>query len=501
VFEVGLPAVCEEIGDCFRSNNLQRAEQLLWPALDQFSDMPQLWFYAGNIFFQTNRAALAALAFERCIKLDDNPLVLANLGAAYRRLNRHDEGMAAVKAALDRVPDYAPALVNYGAMWVNEGAPEQGIPPLEKAVAIGRETGSMEKGAEWNLALLYLEAGRFAEGFDLYARGYGSERLVRMYAYDDVPEPERFTVLAYNTARAATLADKPRPTLIVWGEQGIGDELMFGTCLNDLIYHVDVILECHPRLEHLHQNSTWARKLREMGRPVRIFPTRKEGKIGWPKEAGIRADFKCPIADLAGLTRRAPQDFIDAWERHGPTYSYRPEEAASYRERLVALADGRPIVGLATHGGVLSTARQYRTLRHPEIEYLVENTDAIFVSFDYDDMTPTVMYLHQKYGTRFVWFPSLVQHWDYDHTAALLAATDLNVLVCQSAAHLSAGIGAPTRVLGPKRAAWRERYLKEAGPNGWYWWPGKDVKLYLQETAGDWSVPLAQVVEDIKAIK
>jgi tetratricopeptide (TPR) repeat protein len=205
MFEVGLEQVCEEINDAFGGKNFARVDSLLWPALDQFPEVPQLWFYAGNLAFKTGKAALSAMCFERAVQLDENPLVLANLGAAYRRMNRHEDGLAVLQRALERDPNYEPALVNYGAMWVNEGRPENGIPSLEKAVALGRARGKLEEGAEWNLGLLYLEAGRFAEGFDIYRNGYGAERLVRTYGYGDVPEPKRLDneVHAAAVSRAA----------------------------------------------------------------------------------------------------------------------------------------------------------------------------------------------------------------------------------------------------------------------------------------------------------
>lgn len=501
MFEVGLANVCEEINQAFSKGDLQRVDGLLWPALDQFSDIPQLWFYAGNLSFKMGRAALAARCFERAIELDENSLVLANLGAAYRRLNKHEQGLEVLGRALERDPDYEPALVNYGAMFVNEGRPNEGIPALERAVALGRARGKPETGAEWNLGLLYLEAGRFAEGFDIYRYGYGAERLVRTYAHGDVPEPKRLEPEDHAAAIAGAQFKKPRPTLIVWGEQGIGDELMFATCFNEAIERYDIVFECHPRLEKLHKNSTWVRALAAEGRPVRIYPTRKEENIGWPLSENIRADFKCPIGDLAAYFRRDAQSFVDSWERTGPTYRFNPEEAVAYRANLHEMAQGRPIVGLATHGGVMTTARQYRTLRLPDIEHLIANTDCLFVALDYDDMTPLAMHLNQKFGPgRYHWPISIVQHWDFDHTAALLAATDMNVLVCQSAAHLSAGIGANTVVLAPKRVAWREIQVPEVGADTWYWWPGEQIKLYTQSDPDSWRGPLDRVIDDIKRI-
>lgn len=284
-----------------------------------------------------------------------------------------------------------------------------------------------------------------------------------------------------------------RPTLIIWCEQGLGDELMFCTMLNEAIEHYEIILECHPRLESLHRNSTWARKLTEQGRPVRIYPTRKDTHIAWPLADKIQADFKCAIADLGAFYRRDTQSFFDSWERTGPTYTFNRTEAEEYRAHLEQLAEGRPIIGLATRGGVMTTARGYRTLRVPEIERLIENTNAMFVSFDYDDMSDVAMYLHQKYGRRFIWQPSIVQHYYYHHTAALLAATDMNVLVCQSASHLSAGIGAVTRVLVPEKCAWR--YAPTLG-DSWYWYPSPDTDIYRQEN-DSWDVPLKRVIEEI----
>lgn len=480
--EVGLSQVCDAIDDAFRRDDLKRVDQLLWPALDQFSELPQLWFYAGNLNFQLGRVALSENCFQHCVDLDVNPLVLANLGAAKRRLNKHEEGIAVLNAALDARPDYEPALVNLGSMYVNEGEPEKGIPHLERAVKLGTEKGKLERGALWNLGLLYLEAGRFAEGFDIYRKGLGAERMMRSYGYKDVPEPELLAPEHLGHGK----------TLIVWGEQGIGDELMAGTILEDAREEFgEVIFECHPRLVELHRRAHPG---------MRIFPTRKEDYIGWPIENGIRADYKCPILDLAARYRRGAESFEIAWNLRGAPYSADPAEAESYRLQLQEIAQGRPIVGLATHGGVMQTARQYRTVRIPDIERLFESTDCLFVSLDYDDMTDFTMHVSERYGEhRFRWFPSIVQHYDYAHTAAIASATDLNVTVCQSVAHLSAGMGRPTRVITPKRCAWR--YATVANKERWYWYADDNVKLYRQDSPDGWDGPISRVIADIKELK
>jgi tetratricopeptide (TPR) repeat protein len=476
--EIGLANVCEEIMKAFSANDHSRVETLLWPALNQFPDFPQLWFYAGNHLFRCDRAAMAVQAFERCLELDSNPLVLANLGAAYRKLNLHEEGIRVLQTALDRAPDYAPALVNLGSMFVNEGKPHDGIPHLERAVELGRRSGSIERGAEWNLALLYLEAGRFVEGFELYRTGLGAERLVRSYGKPSkgITEP----------AVLQPTSETKEKTLIIWGEQGIGDELMFAHCLPQAIAEFGkVIFECHPRLEWLH---------RQAFPNLTIYPTRKDEKIDWPVKDNIHADYKCPIGDLAARYRRDLASFASA-----PPALYRCDEREreAYRSQLQQLAGGRKIVALATRGGVMQTARTYRTLKVSDVERLFARDDVLYVSIDYDDMTGFATYCDEKYPGKYVWFPSIVQHWDYHHTAALMAACDLTVTVAQSAAHLAAACDIPTRVLVAKRCAWREARLSG---DSWYLYPNSKAKLYHQEKDGDWSGPVDRILEDIGAI-
>lgn len=487
--EIAISDVCGAIDAAFRQNDFARVDQLLWPALDQFNDLPQLWFYAGNLNFNLGRVALAETCFQRCVDLDVNPLVLANLGASYRRLNKHAEGIRVLEAALDKQPDYEPALVNLGSMFVNEGCPQKGIPYLERACEIGRQKGRLERGAEWNLGLLYLESGRFAEGFDLYRGGLGKERLMRTYGKESkgIPEPE---VLQPDSPLRI---DGRKPRLILWAEQGIGDELMAATIIPDALKDFDIYFECHPRLEKLHRTSIFGDKL------CGLYPTRKDDHIAWPVTENIRADYKAPIFDLAARYRRNLASFETAWAERGPTYRADEAETREFRENLEAIAQGRPIVGLATRGGVMQTARTYRTMRAPEVDFLMENTDALFVALDYDNMVDLNIYIAEKYGDRYRWWPSVVQHWDFHHTAALIAACDLTVTVCQSAAHLSAAMGKPTRVLTPKRCAWR--YAPVSDPECWYWYPDPAIKLYRQDDPNSWKGPLERVVQDIRGLR
>lgn len=468
--QLGLSEVLARLEQALTDNDLTTAAALLWPALDQAPETGALWFHAGNLWMKQGMSAPAAIAFRRCYELEGNPLVLSNLGCAYRALNDRGRSEGVLRRAVELMPDEPSSLINLGAAYVNEGEPWPGIPALEKALALGRED------ARWNLSLLYLEAGRFAEGFDLYTTGLGRERNVRTYSDGTWPEP---VLLEPHHPREGK-------TLVLWAEQGIGDELMFGTLIPEAMRDFGrVIVECHPRLLAI---------LRRAYPDLELHPTRKDDWIAWPIEHALRADYKAPLGDLARLYRRDRAAFA------GFVPKYQPDavETRAYRERLRALAAGRPIVGLATRGGVMTTARTQRTLGPKDIEPLFARTDALFVGLDYEDMSGFASAVHEKFGAgRYVNLPAITIAYNYDHTAALVAACDLVVTVCQSVAHLAAGMGHPTRVLVPRKCAWRYGLAEEA----WYWYDAPHARLYRQTLAGEWGPAVDRAIADIINLK
>lgn len=486
MLEIGLTQVFSGIEQAFKDKNIARAEYLLWTALDQYSDMPQLWFFAANVCYEQNRNALAVQCFKRALELEENPIFWANMGAAYRKLNRTEESRRCLERSLEMNPNDGSTLTNMCATFVNEGIPEEGIAYGEAAIA----TRHGER-AQWNLALLYLEAGRFKEGFASYHAGLNHERQLRMFTKPAEREKEP-KVLEPTDERAGK-------ALVVYGEQGIGDELMFGTVLHDALDEFGrIIFECHPRLESLHRQSH--REAIEAGKLI-IFPTRKDAVIAWPKEREWNLDYKAPLGDLCNLYRPTHAAFTEAYERHvntrnRPWYQYPRQEREEYRRRLLTLAQGRKIVGFAMRGGVIQTNRFYRTVQPQVLDTFFKRDDIMLVALDYEDITRQVEWFASTYGEgKYFWFPSITHAWEYHHTAALIGACDATVTVCQSVAHMSAAMGLDTFVLTPSRPAWRYGLTGE----DWYWYQNPNVRLLRSREAVrgevDWKPAIERLMQ------
>jgi tetratricopeptide (TPR) repeat protein len=468
VHSITLDSVVEEINKALQVGNYPLAEQFIWPALDQRPNRGVLWFYAGTILAAQGRHALGLQCFEKSAQLEPHPAIWSNMAACLRYMNDVPMCRRVLEIGLEHVPDEPHILGNLCGSYVNEGNPWPGIAYGERI----KDSPDVGPAAKFNLSLLYLEAGEYAKGFDLYAQGHHSHREQRAYE----PDPPPLTREMHEELRGKG------KRLLVYGEQGLGDELMFATMIEDAKRDYQIIFDCHPRLEWLHQHSSWAPG-------VTLHATRKNFEVdkGWK----VEADAKVSIGNLGRFYR----DDVSKFQWHGPVYQAPPTEAAQYRAHLEKIARGRKIIGLATRGGTMSTARLYRMMPPAVLERLFADDRYLFVSLDYEDVTPLADWATHKFGPgRFVWHPSIVWHWDYHQTAALIAATDAVVTVTQTVAHLSAAMGHPTYVMTPSRPDWRMGLTGET----WNWYPTPNTRL-LRQTEDSWQPALSRLFELLEA--
>lgn len=468
---LGLAEVIDRIPQLIKEQRFGEAESLLYPALDQKPETGALWFYAGVLHAMQGMLAIGLECFKRSQALEPHPSIWANIGGVLRQMLQPELAREVLIRGLDHIGEDPDVLGNLCGSYVNEGDPQTGIEYGERALKVRPDHGS----AKFNLALLHLEAGNFARGFDLYAEGAHTHRMRKVYS----PDPPLLTPELHEQLRGKG------KQIIVHGEQGIGDELMMATMLADASQDYEIIFDCHPRLLSLFDEASW-RSTDIAAHPINLRATRKE-KPDWPHNAVA----KCPIGDLGRLYRRDPESFT--WD--GPIYYPDEIEVSEMRAHLEKAAKGRKIIGLATRGGTMSTARTYRIISPQTLAPLLSDPRYLFVSFDYEDVTGLGEYISKEYGPgRFVWYPSVTWAWDYIHQASMVAATDAMVTVCQSVAHLSAAMGHPTYVLAPSRPAWRY------GVSGktWQWYPHQNARL-LRQIGEDWHPAVSALKEALEA--
>jgi Tfp pilus assembly protein PilF len=226
---------------------------------------------------------------------------------------------------------------------------------------------------------------------------------------------------------------KPTKTLLVYGEQGLGDEIQYASCIADCRGLAEsIVIECDPKLGGLYKRSfPWAT----------VHPTRREDKF-WLEGAGLTAQI--PVGNLPALFRESP----DACPRV-PYLTPDPERVLMWK----ALFDsyGKPVIGLAWTGGKRrSTQVGKRAVGLESFRPLIESRDAVFVSLQYTDPRAEI----EATGLPVRFFSETLSP-NYDDTAALVYALDDVIGVHTTVHHVRGAMGKGSTVLVPHEPMWQ----------------------------------------------
>ncbi len=445
-----------------RKGNMKQAEQM-WTALIEEEPEDAIYqFQLGALYTQTGNFPLASICLRHAIVLKPRfSEAHSNLGTCYKFMLDGEQAKKHYKRALLLEPENKDALVNILSMFVNEGKPSEAFPYYKKLIAIDPDNAK----AHWNYSLSLLEQGQYEEGFKMHE-----------YGFDAGERPKRFYDKKNNKDGSPDSAcpewdGTKGKTVIVYGEQGLGDELMFASILPDMMKDCDVILDCHPRLVDIFKRSFPKLKA--------VYGTRKEEWIEWTDDH--KYDAKIAIGSLGKFYRNKREDF----PVHNGYLRACPHKVEKYTNKLRTLGD-KPKIGIHWQGGKKKTRHD---LRSTSLEGLLPilSQDATFISLQYTDCLKEINAFETKHDIR-------IYHWqdaidDYDECAALVESLDLVISVCTSVVHLAGALNKTTICLTPSKPAWR--YLVEGEKMDWY----DSVAMYRQGKDG-WKPVIGRLAAD-----
>lgn len=370
--------------------------------------------------------------------------------------------------------------VKLGPIWDNIGCalqayqPEDAYKAFKKALEYGEGRGTYdnlcnvastiglhEEALEWadravnisnvdsshNRSFALMHLGRWREAWEAFSKCAGT--AVR-------PRTDR----DYNLPR---WDGKAPGKVILHGEQGVGDEIMFmSMCPEDF----DGVIDCNPRNEGLFQRSFPQAK---------VYGTLMKNYLEWPLTE--KADYHLEMGGLGEFF--APEPFRrEAFLRSDGARS------AGWRTWLCASASsvlrGRrgPRVGSAWTGGTWSTGRGRRSIPFELIakKLIEQHPEVTFVCLEYEDrreeLKPYPQVLNPHWATK--------KGADMDDLAALVSALDLVITPSQSVVDLCGALGLPVWVMVDRFPQWR--YALKAGEDRMWFY--ESARLFRQK-AGD----------------
>jgi tetratricopeptide (TPR) repeat protein len=386
-----------------------------------------------NVWINLGKAYLAKLDLTRAIDAGeqglriepDNPMLLANQGLRLREAQRWDDA----EALSLKAHRLAPASSSYS----------------------------------WNLAMIHLLRGDYAKGWPEHeARWDGSKEL-----------KGRRPVLPKPRWQGEPLRGK---TLLLWGEQGMGDLLQF-------CRFVPLLAE---RVHREGGRLTW-NSFPQMGALLArsLAHHADEFTLGGPPESLPPFDYEISLLSLPLLfdTREETIPAPDAYLRADPGALARWRQRLSKEKRLKV-----GLVWTGSRGHQRNPFRRVGLERY--VEYFRDIENVAFYSLQPGESAEVA-----AARTAGLDIADHTREFEtFDDTAAYIGALDLVITVCTSVAHLSGALGQKTWLLLDVNPHWP--WLLDRSDSPWY----RSATLYRQKEFAQWEPVMARVTDDLKSL-
>lgn len=422
----------------------------------------------GVSYFSQGYVLEAIELLSKCVELyPDSVEANNNLGVSLREAGRFDEAIY----YLDR----ANSLHN-----VNQA--DEGSVSLSRDIAMNRAMINVDLGVDleeakllfdkligsgeanpnvsWYRAITHLSRGEYQYGWLDYERRWSQEHI---------PErPYKLPLWAGQNFDG---------TLLVYAEQGIGDEIMFASCIQDLIKDVPkVILECSPKLEKIFKCSF---------PEVEVLGVDRSDDGSWIS-GNKDTTYQLPIGSLPKFYRNSSSDFT-----HESYIKVQPEAVKSWKKRIKSLGPGLN-VGISWKGGTKKSRKILRSLELEDFVPILKVEGVNFINLQYKDYEVEIDQLKSAHGLVVHDFPEAIA--DYHETAALVGSLDLVISVQTAIVHLAGAMGKKVFCMLPFSPEWRYRM----GGSRMVWY--SDVSLIKQEASGEWADVIESVSEQLQLL-
>jgi Tfp pilus assembly protein PilF len=395
----------------------------------------------GSLLRDQGRIGEAPSSFHRALRLQPgHPDLHGGLATLEQYRERLDHAIPGYRRAIALQPERYDFYTNLGNGLRQAGRMGEAETAYRRAIRLAPG----QPDAPFNLSLLLLAAGRLREGWPGYEYRWETAQLAK--------ERRDFAAPVWRGEAAAG------KTLLLHGEQGLGDTLQF--CRYAALAKekgLRIVLEVQPPLRRLLADLAGCDLVLARGEPLPDF------------------DFHCPLLSLPMMLGTDRMADIPAAI---PYIRADRDAAARWAERVPR---GKS-VGLAWAGAPRADSPaqaafdRRRSLPPEAVAKILAAPGVRFVSLQKGRIA----------GPGMIDF--MAEMTDFADTAALIAPLDLVISVDTAIAHLAGAMGKPVWLLNRLDTDWR--WLTEGETTPWY----PTMRIFRQRWAGDWDGVIDEVI-------
>lgn len=382
---------------------------------------------AKNLQFQEARKY-----YELSLVIDENYHdAIVGMGVTSFQNSNYDECVEFFQRAYKQKPNSPAVLTNLANSYSAQGKYEEAVPLWDRALKISPNFAQ----ARMNRGLAGLGMGRFETAWDDYEHRFHEDNFI----------PERFKDIPKWTGPGQDTVP-----VLIWVEQGIGDEIMFSSIYTELASLKEKFAaECSARL---------MKTFRESFPHIFFFPAHA-------LEDHSAFKYQVSIASLGRFMRRSKESF-DASRTSGG-YLSQSENTLSPTTRTRLNTLPRPWIGVSWESYALTmNFRNRKSIHSAEFAEFTKGFKGSFINLQFPNPhaheNPTPQVVPENVHT----LPDLDLKNDLRGLTSLLREMDHVVTIGNSVAHLCGAFGIPTTVLLPRVADWRWGFSGEKSV--WY---------------------------------
>lgn len=412
-------------------------------------------FALGNVAKRLGSFELAETMFRATLDIEPTSIEAANnLGVLLHELGRDDEAVEIYKHTLTLEPESVETWVNLGVAVAADGDMEN----AEKFYTEALRLKPTSIAALANMAEVKATLGEFEQSNQFLEKAIKRDKsnsqlhhnrgqnLLTMGKLDEGWAENDYR-LKPNHPKAIKYEHKLKrwhgedlsgKKILVSAEQGIGDQILFSSCLADLISKAEhVVVEVEPRLV-----SLFARSFPKA--EIKPYELQAEGgvktfKYGWDVKG---LDYAIPQMSIYRYLRADIADFAN----DGASLLVDTDLATLWAKRVASAATGLKI-GLCWSGRRNNKARikQYSSL--DQWGKILSQKGVSFFNLMYENCADEISEAEAEFKTKIITFDDLDYKDDIEGVAALTAEMDVVISAPSAPAIIAAGVGVETIVL------------------------------------------------------
>ena len=448
----------------------------------------------GTIFINQNRIDDAIEAYRQAIQIQPNQgEAYYNLGNALHRQEKLEEAIEAYQQAIRIQPNYVDAYNNLGVVLIDHEKLRESVQIYQKTLEIQpnyadaynnlgnalREQGQLEESirifqkatyiqpnhaeAHNNLAMTLLLKGDFKNGW----KQYEWRRQCDNFPFEKRDFSQPFW----------EGTDPKAKSILVWTEQGIGDEIMFSSILPDLLNrNANVIVESDTRMVSLFQRSF---------PKIRFIPRQNPPNS---QLLNTTVDYQTPIGSLGKWFRTDKNSFI----LNRNTYLYAcPKKTSEIRKKYQELAKEKILIGISWKSTGIDQRQTYSKKKKSTLlehwQPVLAQRNCYFINLQYGNVKQELNEFQKHNNLKIHQDEEIDSLSSLDDFAAQISALDLVISTSNTTVHLAGALGKQVWTLLPHIPDWRWTLEREDT----LWYP--KMRLFRQHRIGDWSDVFQQV--------